>query len=147
MRPDFLIYENGGQGYAGQVTQYVGYGAAFSQPVFRPQGAVHCCRIAPCRLGVKWDDKFMVTNIDEAQRSSGIIEGDTVISIDGKSVDPQGAFMSDYKMSFLGYAVDQEVKVIWIRPGTGRMEGNIKMIPNSPMPEGLESLTAIFDDR
>ncbi len=55
--------------------------------------------------------------------------------------------MSDYKLSFLGYAVDQEVKVIWIRPGTGRMEGNIKMIPNSPMPAGLESLTAIFDDR
>ena len=145
IRPDFLVYQNGGSGYAGQVTQFVGYGVAMSQPVYRPQGLVHCCRVSPTRLGVRFDDKAMVTDVLESQRASGIQEGDTILNIDGKSMDAANGALSEYRMASLGFRVGQEVRVVWIRPGTGRMEGVIKLIPNMEMPTNLVSLTAMFD--
>lgn len=145
MRPDFLIYQNGGAGYAGQVTQFVGYGVAMSQPVYRPQGLVHCCRVSPAKLGVRFDDKAMVMDVQESQRSSGIQEGDTILNIDGKSLDAANGTLSEFRMASLGFQVGQEVKVVWIRPGTGRMEGVVRLIPNTEMPKGLVSLTAMFD--
>jgi hypothetical protein len=145
MRPDFLIYQNGGAGYAGQVTQFVGYGMAMSQPVYRPQGLVHCCRVAPAKMGLRFDDKAMVTDILDSQRVSGIQEGDTILNIDGKTVDTANGTLSEYRMASLGFSVGQEVKVVWIRPGTGRMEGVIRLIPNTEMPTGLVSMTAMFD--
>jgi len=101
--------------------------------------------VSPARLGVRFDDKAMVTDVMDSQRASGIQEGDTILNIDGKSMDAANGTMSEYRMALLGFRVGQEVKVVWIRPGTGRMEGVVKLIPNLEMPTNLVSLTAMFD--
>jgi len=96
-------------------------------------------------MGLRFDDKAMVTDILDSQRVSGIQEGDTILNIDGKTVDTANGTLSEYRMASLGFSVGQEVKVVWIRPGTGRMEGVIRLIPNTEMPTGLVSMTAMFD--
>ena len=139
LAPDFIVFEDLGSAYSGQVTQYFGYGIATSQPMYRPQAVAYCCRITPGLLGLAWDDKEMVTKIREEQRASGILEGDTLVSIDGKTVHSDTGTMSEFTRAFLDIAAGQVIKLVWIRPGTGRMEGELNVLPNVTLPGNLQS--------
>lgn len=81
-------------------------------------------RLAPTRLGIAIDDDGMVTSLDERMRESGILEGDTITSVDGQEVIPGGGWSaSPHYAVILRGKPEQRVELGWIRPGTGRMVG------------------------
>ena len=66
----------------------------------------------------------MVTVIsNKALYEGGLLEGDTIISIDDAPIPPTHDAMLDWDPG-------QVVRLIWIRPGTGRMAAEVKLIHN-----------------
>lgn len=149
IRPDFVVYHAGGitsPGNALQVSPTFStggiYGFAFSsRPVLRDGATVTCFRLAPVSLGFLADGNWMVTHVDPAAAPSGIREGDTVQSID--SADVRGRTPRDVPPC-LGAVLTRrprdEVDLVWIRPGTGRMAGRLTLGEPSPMPADAKPL-------
>tara|TARA_R110002094_G_scaffold150223_6_gene138683 strand:- start:255 stop:1007 length:753 start_codon:yes stop_codon:yes gene_type:complete len=140
LRPDFMIYAPGASVYAGSTSQYVGLGMSMSTPHYRPQGSAWCFRIAPAQAGISFEDNGFVNGLSDDARKSGILEGDTLVSLDGKSVKARNQAPAAWNTQKLFVAIGQEVEVIWIRPGTGRMSGRLVMQENKTMPEYGTSL-------
>ena len=127
LAPDFMLYSNRGVANVGTVTQHVGFGIYSSSPVYRPQAAVWCCRLAPSSVGLAYDANQMVTLVEDWARGSGIQEGDTLVSLAGATVKPSTPDrLAAWATKRLEVMPGEDVKAIWIRPGTGRMEGVIK---------------------
>lgn len=134
LAPDFMLYANRGVANVGTVTQHVGFGIYSSSPVYRPQGTVWCCRLAPSSIGMAYDANQMVTEVEDWARSSGIQEGDTLISLAGATVKPPNQErVAAWATKRLQVLPGDDVRAIWIRPGVGRMEGAIKAVPPRPM--------------
>ncbi len=90
-------------------------------------------RIAPARLGVETNSMNMVLAIDNPDLSAaGLLEGDTLLSVDDALYEPL-----DLRSPYLGrqfhWRPGMTVDVVWIRPGTGRMEGSAALIENPPV--------------
>jgi hypothetical protein len=82
---------------------------------------------------VKFDDRQMVTGIEDWARASGLLEGDTLISLAGAEVKPPAeGRLAPWATTALTVRPGDDVKVIWIRPGAGRMEGVIKAASPPP---------------
>jgi len=140
LRPDVILLGDGGTHYAGSVgfgSSSWGYGGAFasgfSAPVYVQRMVGACYRLLPVRLGIRWDDTGMVTELTDTARASGILEGDRIVSIYGCQVmfgrdAPKGG----YDQSLFDAHPGDEVPLVWIRPGTGRMEGKAVLQPNPP---------------
>lgn len=129
--PDVLMVMDGGSEYAGSISAQLSGGIAVSSPIYARILHGICYRIAPARLGFVTDTNKMVLTIDGETdlRAAGLLEGDTILSVDGTSysLEPQSGFWA----RALTFKPGDEVKLIWIRPGTGRMEGVATCIPNS----------------
>lgn len=140
-KPDYMVYQRGGANYAGSVSTYVGFGVAVSNPNYRQNATAWCFRVAPATIGVKLNKSLMVTNLTEEARASGLQEGDTILTIAGASLEaPSSAQVSEWRSKMLDVQVGEVVKVIWVRPGTGRMEGDLVMQPNRPFPEEADPM-------
>lgn len=135
--PDFLLYEAKGTAYAGSVGQHVGFGIVTSTPVYRPQGSAYCCRLMPISLGFGWNAtaQMVIAVTDDARAQSGIQEGDTVVTIDGFAVTPPTQGQSPVLAHLLTLKPGDTVDVVWIRPGTGRMSGQVTVGQPAPMPD------------
>jgi hypothetical protein len=69
----------------------------------------------------------MITQVEDWARASGIQEGDTLISLAGATVKkPAPERVAAWATKRLQVMPGEDVKAIWIRPGTGRMEGVIR---------------------
>lgn len=132
--PDYLIYAPQGSAYAGTVSTYIGFGVSTSSAVTRPQGIAYCMRELGFSTGLRWDDRNMVTEVSDKARSIGILEGDTLVSIAGSAVSFSGSQASPWSTESLRWKPGDIVKLIWIRPGTGRMEGELALDPPTPWP-------------
>lgn len=134
LAPDFILFASRGAANVGTVTQHVGFGLYSSSPVYRPQASAWCCRMAPSYTGVSLDATCMVIGVDDWARSSGIQEGDTLISIAGASVkSPSEDRVPEWSVKRLSAKPGTDAKLIWIRPGTGRMEGVLTLREPQPM--------------
>ncbi|MFY9340840.1 MAG: hypothetical protein WAT39_00030 [Planctomycetota bacterium] len=132
--PDFLLYEDQGSAQAGSTSTHVGFGVFVNQPTYRGQGAVWCCRLAPSSAGFRADNAFMVMSIEDEARVSGLQEGDTVLTLNGAEVKPPNQKQcSPWQIARFTVRPGDDIKVVWIRPGTGRMEGTFKALPPQPM--------------
>lgn len=76
----------------------------------------------------------MVTEVSDKVRPIGILEGDTLVSIGGSSVSSSGSQASPWSTEALRWKAGDKVKLIWIRPGVGRMEGEVALDQASPWP-------------
>jgi hypothetical protein len=91
-----------------------------------------CYRICPARLGFHTDEDGIVVSVDDESdlRDAGLQEGDKVISIDGVPVSQE--LSSGHYRELLTLQEAEPVKLIWIRPETGRMEATVRPVGNPP---------------
>lgn len=144
--PDYLIYTPQGSVYAGSVSTYVGFGITTSSPITRPQGVALCMREVGFSTGLDWDSNNMVTDVNDQVRSIGIQEGDTLVSIAGATVKASGSQPSPWAADCLKHKPGDVVRMIWIRPGQGRMEGQATLLPPRAWPV-IRSFTQDYESR
>ncbi len=141
VHPDVILLYLGAPAYAGSIGTAsavpVGMGAVafgFSTPVYqRPLSAI-CYRLATAKLGVRWDETGMIVTATDEAKAAGLLEGDRIVSINGTPVEIGArALRSGHHSRFLEISPGAEVQVIWIRPGTGRMEGKVVAQENPPV--------------
>lgn len=136
MHPDLVYMGDASSVYAGSVTSVAaggGIATAVSSPYYEIVLNAGCYRLSPVRLGFSSDTDGMVVALEDSARKSGMQEGDHLVSIDGAPVD-KGAntLKSPHYRKMLKMKPGQEVTLVWIRPGTGRMEGKIVCLANPP---------------
>jgi hypothetical protein len=106
---------------------------AFPAPTVKSLLVGVCCRLAPVRLGIYWDDAGRVTSIEDTALASGILKGDRIVSIAGAPVLVGAKWMqSPHYAKLLDLRAGTEVRLVWNRPGTGRKEGLLKLAANPP---------------
>lgn len=149
-RPDFIVFVSRGVASSGNALQVSPtfstggiYGFSFSPtPAVRGAAAVTCYRLAPVSLGIRTDANWMVTHVDEAARSSGLQEGDSLQSINGHDMRPRTPQdVSPWAAAALTKKPRDEVWVEWIRPGTGRMRGKLALGEPEAMPADAKPAT------
>lgn len=146
LAPDFLIYVPQGASYAGSVSTYIGFGVTTSSPTYRPQGMAFCMREVGFATGIRINDQNMVTEVASEVATSGIQEGDTLVSIAGNSVERVNNQLSPWQVEALRHKPGDKVKLVWIRPGTGRMSGEAVLQPPREWPQ-VRSFTADYEAR
>jgi hypothetical protein len=138
---DILVFYPQESSYAGSTSQYVGLGISVSSANYRPRSTVFCYRACPAYVGIKRNEMQMITWVtEELREEAGIQEGDTLVSVNGHSVTTNtGQYTSAFDGELLRLREGDEVRLIWIRPGTGRMEGISTARRSGAFPE-LESM-------
>ena len=145
LKADVVIVTDAGMVHAGSVNTYWGFGVSTSQPVYNHVIHGVCYRLNPARIGFQTDKSGMVITIDPESnlRAAGMLEGDTLLSINGVAyVADENAHLSAHFLTLLNLTPDEEVALVWIRPGTGRMEAKAKCYANDPrhltLPDSIE---------
>lgn len=127
---DVVIVESAGTVYGGSVSQYVGYGAAVSTPVYEHMYRGTCFKLAPFRLGLTFNSKAMVVTASDEARQAGVLEGDTLLAVSGLAVELEGPAMSPHLDMYRRHKAGDEIELVWIRPGVGRMSGKLRALSN-----------------
>lgn len=130
-KPDVIVTSQSSHQNVGSVHSFSG-GMGMSMPVTQKQITLWGMRYTPAKLGLKWDrDSFMVTSIsNSALYDAGLLEGDTVLSLDGNAFPKTAIAKEAWNARYLSYTPGQEVEIIWIRPGEGRKAAKVTFIIN-----------------
>jgi hypothetical protein len=148
-RPDFVVFQARGLAAGGNELQVSSvfsscgiYGLGFSTtPTTRNTAAVTCYRLAPVSLGLMTDASWMVTEVAESAKPSGIQEGDWIQMIGTADVQPRASQdVAPWLAASLQRKPGDKIEVVWIRPGTGRMRGEIVLGARKPMPDDAKAL-------
>jgi hypothetical protein len=127
--PDLITYTDEGSIATGAVSAYVGWGITSTSTTRENVVRATALRLAPTATGIRIDRNGMVTAIREDLRPVGIQEGDTLVSIDGQAVELGDAwFNSPHLAVLLRGRPGQVVDCVWIRPGSGRMNGKVTLV-------------------
>jgi hypothetical protein len=144
--PDAAVFQEEDAQVVGSVSQYWGWGVATSSPVYGIPGFLVGYREAPALLPFRFKrETGMVTLIRDPAKCVGMLEGDSLILVG--DIDVSGGAGSEKQFSPL-HAVrlsampGDKLRVVWIRPGQGRMEGTAELIANPhtyrQRPDGVE---------
>lgn len=135
-RPDLIVVNTGAPVYTGSVTSasaYGGYATAVSTPVYERTFSAFCYRLSPVRLGARWDESGMVIAMSESCAKSGLLEGDKILSVNGATITyGEKAARSEHLRKMLELKPGDDVKLVRIRPGAGRMKGTVRCAENPP---------------
>jgi hypothetical protein len=132
LRADLVCMQSGQSITTG--TTVVNFGAIGSGIPWSEREYNACLyRLAPASIGARWDPAGMLVSVSDAGRAAGLLEGDHLISI---SCTPilygQGWMQSEHYAKLLALKPGDEVKLSWIRPGTGKLEGIVRCEANPP---------------
>lgn len=134
--PDFMLFYLGQPQYAGSVSSgsFVGgVYTGFSVPTYERLVYGLCFRLCPASTGIKIGDNGLVLVKGDAAAAAGILEGDTLLSLGGKTITTGEQWMNSPHYSvLLTSQPGTEIELVWIRPGTGRMSGKMRLQPNPP---------------
>jgi hypothetical protein len=133
LKADVVMVSDRGMSNVGSVETYWGFGVTTHETVLRRVLQAICFRVNPGRPGLRCDNSGMVVYVDPEMTDAEIKEGDHLLQIDGAPVShgPQDAATSSHHVRLLQAEPGRKVKVVWIRPGTGRMESTIAILPNT----------------
>ena len=132
LHPDVLYMGDQTSVYAGSVATYTA-GSVFSHPTYNIGMSTCCYRLSPVSLGFVFDGDGMVVAIEAETRKSGLLEGDNIVSFAGSPISKGDAYLrSPHYRKMLKMKPGDEATLVWIRPGSGRMEGKIRCLPNPP---------------
>jgi hypothetical protein len=107
----------------------VGFGS--QRAIYKTPSYGVCCREAPSVIPVRTDDNLMVIDVGDQARGCGLLEGDLLVSINGVVIEKGGnALRSLHHKDRLRIQPGAKVKLGWIRPGTGKLEGEVEALPN-----------------
>lgn len=123
LEPDLVVFAAGPAIYTGSVAVY-GNGIALSSPMYAQVLHGTCYRLTPGRFGCKTDGEGTICSIDADSkvREAGIHEGDRVLSINGRYFDSA--------LGAISWRPGDKVRVIGIRPYTGKMEAEVTIVEN-----------------
>ena len=92
------------------------------------------CKIGKCQVGILYDQNtMMVTGFtpNSKAQASGITEGDRLVSIDGIPFPGEKKYwLSKHYQPYLTKNPGDTCRIVWIRPGKGRMEGTVELVRN-----------------
>lgn len=110
-------------------TPWLGFTSFASAATATPVMAL-ALRAARCRLPFEHDRLTgMVKTIHEAAAAPGLLEGDTMIELAGGPALPPKVWPSwAFYQHLLELDPGAEIDVTWIRPGTGKMQGRVRML-------------------
>ena len=130
--PDFIVVSEPTRQNVGAVHSFNG-GFGMSTPVIQKQITLWGLRYTPARLGITWDsDSLMVTSIrNPGLYDAGLLEGDTLISLDGVPFPKTDSGEQTWHLRALQNRPGQEAEIIWIRPGVGRMAATVTYVVKS----------------
>jgi hypothetical protein len=133
--PDAVSYAQGQPRVAGVVTQPVGFGVSSGYPVhsipYRVTAYRECASIMPISYA---RDTGMVLAVRDAAAAGGIQEGDFLVQIGGVDAVFKSFVawaQSPLQVLRLTWKAGDSVSVAYIRPGVGRIEGAIKVVPSA----------------
>ena len=115
-------------------TPYVGM-VSFATPTSSTAVVGYAMRAVRARLPFDHDlGTGMVLTIHDREAAPSLLEGDTITTVDGEPARPPKRWPEwTLYPRLLEHVPGREVLVEWIRPGTGRMQGTIRMLaPLSP---------------
>lgn len=129
LKADILVIRDAGETYAGSSSTsfYLGNGVstAFSVPSYASVFYGTCYRVNPAKLGIQTDKNLILVNItNENLYKIGILEGDRFVSINGAPYTTEGS------PELLKIKPDEDVKILAIRPGTGKIERSVRSMNN-----------------
>lgn len=124
--PDYVIFANT-QSYAtGSTGVYWGFGISTSQTNYAHKTTARLLRILPSNLGFTFNTENIVTSRQsKSVLDSGLLEGDKILSIDNRPIT-----LKNVRLKLLKSRPGQKVDLVWIRPGKGRMTGEIELVEN-----------------
>ena len=137
---DVVFFEEHEPRHVGEVGIYWGYGVSTSESVYRGTSSGLCCRLASATLGIVTDDTNMVMTLPPEIRQSGIQEGDSLLSVNG--IPWSSRADSALWRLYVKLSPGDEVELVWLRPGIGRMAGRARALTN----EGRNALGGVSDD-
>ncbi|MCA8969818.1 MAG: hypothetical protein KDC95_08550 [Planctomycetes bacterium] len=130
--PDFTTFRDLGSFDAGSISQYWGNGLATERRIYSHVAELIAWRLTPVSLGFELRRADGVAiRVPPKDRFDGeaLLEGDEVLSIGDVPVRPgERFFYSPHWRRLLELEVGDRVRIVWLRPGTGRMEGLLRAI-------------------
>lgn len=141
VRSDVILFFEGEPYYAGTVSSAIGapirgggsVAIASSSAIYATPMIGICLRLAPAKLAVLWNREGEINVVGDKVRACGITEGDRVLSIDATPVlYGEQSFSSPHLIKALSWKPGQKVKLVWLRPDKGRMEGVATLEENPP---------------
>jgi len=137
---DVVLFEKRESIYAGSVGVYWGFGISSGQPVYRGVSAAVLYRFPQAVAGIATDANRMVLSLSEEARRSGIQEGDSLLSA-GQVAWSEGSL---WKIG-LERIPGEQVGLVWVRPGAGRMEGRLELAaPDVSVPDSDSGIVQEF---
>lgn len=131
LRADFILVGDQASFRTGTAVHSVGYGSAFAHATYGTSVNATAYRVAPAKMGFGTDTSGMINAIsNKSLLAAGLLEGDTLVSINGvpASLDVRSRH---YPMA-LALEPGDDIAIVWIRPGTGRMTGTGQALENPP---------------
>ncbi|MEM7167649.1 MAG: hypothetical protein AAF581_19505 [Planctomycetota bacterium] len=125
---DLVIFQDASHVNAGSVSVYHGFGVTSNIPVRVGVIEAICYRACDAELGFLTDKDGVVLTLSGEARRSGLQEGDRILSWnDGPFKLPAGTYEQAAQASLraLNLSVGDAVRLVWVRPGSGRMEGTL----------------------
>jgi hypothetical protein len=129
--PDAVVCSEGRTQVTGVVTTHILFGVSSGGATTATPTAALGYREAPAVLPFQWDlGSTMVRKIHDRSKCGELIEGDTIASVNGIDVTDKQLAYSALAADWIRAKPGSKARVGWIRPGTGRMEGDVEMIAN-----------------
>ena len=129
-RPDAILVVLSKPELAGVNSTFL-FGAILSTPAYKTTTIGYAMRAQRASFPIRWDwTTGMVRDVFDREAAGGIIEGDVVTVVDGCPGNPPKDWPTwSLFLRAVQYQPEAVVEVEWIRPGTGKMRGKLKLLP------------------
>ncbi len=132
--PDAISYGEGNTQQVGAVSAYIGFGVTTTSAVFATPSITVGYREAGAVLPFRWSHSTgMVTLVRDEKAAAGVLEGDTLLLVADcqANIENNSSWArSPIHKERLKWREGAKVKAVWIRPGQGRMTGEVTLLAN-----------------
>lgn len=131
--PDFTTFHDLGTYETGSVSQFWGNGLATERRIYARAAELIAWRLLPAQLGFELRARDGVAlRVPPSDRFEGeaLLEGDEVLSMNSTPVRPgERWFYSPHWRVLLETEPGEALSMVWLRPGAGRMAGQLRAAP------------------
>jgi hypothetical protein len=129
--PDAVICGEGRTEIGGVTTSHMLLGVSTGSVATSTPTEAIAYREAPAVLPFRWDlATTMVRKVHDAAKCGDIIEGDAVAYVSGIDITTKNLAATGLPFMWIQARPGSKVAVEWIRPGKGRMTGEVELIAN-----------------
>lgn len=118
--PDAIVLLGAGDRLSGVSVQTIGT-AVVAVPLSRPAATAHCFRLLPTQLGFECNASCVVTRLSGEARASGMLEGDVVTHVAGRSFALEANGTRECDEALLQMRPGNQCEVSVVRAGSGSL--------------------------